>query len=556
MATPAAAPPPFSDATSYSDSGSDGSGDSEEEASPMVWDSQDLRAQAERNDEQLLAAMSVDPGRLPALNDLLLEVYAVLRPKPADYQQRNALVDVFNKMATRIFGNDNGFPVVEAFGSFTMDLFTPKSDLDLSVNFSADIEDQCPRKKKMKVVRKFAKVLYSLQRDGIYCGVLPVVSAKVPIVNVIDRGTGIECDITVENKDGMTRSMIVKLISSLDERFQILSYLVKTWAKIHDVNSPTAQTMSSMSIISLVAFHLQTRHPPILPAFSALLKDGSDFASVEKNISLFKGFGSANKESVAELFVTLMSKLLSVESLWEHGLCASNFEASWISKTWKKGVGNLSVEDFLDRSQNFARAVGKAQMQKICTCLVICTSNLTDFMKGHIDASKLKTRLFGRLNPDDLVSRPRPRRGKRDLSPEGRRGIQQERTKRAARHEEPAHQVNATPGTARVATVLPPFRHCRFPGIQSGGAQYVHKPWWPFRIVPSGFGYGISVRLPPRAPHPGPGILGRAPGDLIRPNSGIQLPKQGSLLPTPLRERSASTRRPGSGEDEQLHTAP
>lgn len=46
-----------------------------------------------------------------------------------------------------------------------MDLFTPKSDLDLSVNFSAEIEDQCPRKKKMKVVRKFAKVLYSLQSN-------------------------------------------------------------------------------------------------------------------------------------------------------------------------------------------------------------------------------------------------------------------------------------------------------------------------------------------------------------------------------------------------------
>ena len=36
--------------------------------------------------------------------------------------------------------------------------------------------------------------------------------------------------------------------------------------------------------------------------------DGSDFASVEKNALLFKGFGSINKESVAELFVSLMSK--------------------------------------------------------------------------------------------------------------------------------------------------------------------------------------------------------------------------------------------------------
>lgn len=144
-----------------------------------------------------------------------------------------------------------------------MDLFTPKSDLDLSVNFSADTEDQCPRKKKISVIRKFSKVLYSFQRDGIFCGVLPVVSARVPILNVIDRGTGVECDISVENKDGMTRSMIFKFVSSLDERFQILCYLVKIWAKIHDVNSSREQTMNSMSIVSFVAFHLQ-RRPAIL----------------------------------------------------------------------------------------------------------------------------------------------------------------------------------------------------------------------------------------------------------------------------------------------------
>jgi len=54
---------------------------------------------------------------------------------------------------------------------------------------------------------------------------------------------------------------------------------------------------------------LQTRRPPILPAFSAILKDGSDFASIEKNVSLFKGFGSSNKESIAELFVSMMIKV-------------------------------------------------------------------------------------------------------------------------------------------------------------------------------------------------------------------------------------------------------
>ncbi|XP_051189823.1 uncharacterized protein [Lolium perenne] len=515
---PAAAPlPPFSD----DDATSDGSTESE----VSVWDSQDLRSRAECSEAELLAAMSVDASLLPALNDLLLEVYAALRPKPIHYQQRNALVHDFSKMTTKIFGNNNGFPVVQAFGSFTMDLFTPKSDLDLSVNFSADTEDQCPRNKKIKVIRKFSKVLYSLQRDGIYCGVLPVVSAKVPILNVIDRGTGVECDISVENKDGMTRSMIFKFVSSLDERFQILSYLVKIWAKIHDVNSPREQTMSSMSIISLVAFHLQTRHPPILPPFFALLKDGSDSANVEKKVLLFQGFGSTNKETIAELFVSLMSKLLSVESLWEHGLCASNFEASWISKTWKKGVGNLSVEDFLDRSQNFARAVGKAQMQKVCRCLTECASNLTYFMRGKINARKLKTCLFGRLNPDDLVSKPRLRDSKRKQNPkrnlESRRGMQK-RAKRAAVQQE--DQADAAPAAVVTPPVVQQQRPTQTP-TPTRCCSSVGMPSWPLVTVPSGFGYGLSVRLP------GPGLLGRAPGYLAGSDGGVEPPRQGPLLP-------------------------
>jgi DNA polymerase sigma len=57
-------------------------------------------------------------------------------------------------------------------------------------------------------------------------GVLPVLSAKVPVLKVTDKGTGVECDISIENKDGMSRSMIYKLVSSIDERFQILCFLV------------------------------------------------------------------------------------------------------------------------------------------------------------------------------------------------------------------------------------------------------------------------------------------------------------------------------------------
>jgi DNA polymerase sigma len=57
--------------------------------------------------------------------------------------------------------------VVEAFGSFTMDLFTAKSDLDLSVNFSSDMDGQFSRKDTISAIRKLAKVLHRHQSK--YC---------------------------------------------------------------------------------------------------------------------------------------------------------------------------------------------------------------------------------------------------------------------------------------------------------------------------------------------------------------------------------------------------
>uniref|UniRef100_A0A0E0LXZ3 Poly(A) RNA polymerase mitochondrial-like central palm domain-containing protein n=1 Tax=Oryza punctata TaxID=4537 RepID=A0A0E0LXZ3_ORYPU len=475
-------------------------------------------------------ALSIDSTLLPILEDLLIEIYALLRPKPDDYEQRHLMIDVFNKIAEEIYGKKKGFPVVEAFGSFTMDLFTSKSDLDLSVNFNADFDSQFARKDKISVIRNLAKVLHAHQRNGRCHGVLPVVTAKVPVLKVIDTGTGVECDISVENKDGMSRSMIFKLISSIDERFQILCYLMKFWAKAHDVNCPRDRTMSSMAIISLVAFHLQTRRPPILPAFSALLKDGPDFPSIQRNVSLFEGFGSRNKESVAELFVSLMSKLLSVEGLWEQGLCASNFEGSWIFKTWERGVGNLSVEDFLDQSQNFARAVGKEKMQKINECIRIAVLNLNNFFRGKIDAPKLKTLLFEPLRQDELVSNPSLKRPKRKNHPTHSPESNPKQQKKVK------HTVNPGPAASRSATDL--HRPTTFvPQVRPIQPinQVAHIPQ---PLVDPRFAYG----LPPQqhlhsAPLYSQGLLGQQQGNFIDLNPGIQPQQQAQHMFVPLLEQ-------------------
>lgn len=118
-------------------------------------------------------------------------------------------------------------------------------------------------------------------------------------------------------------------------------------------------------------------------------------------------------------------QLSSVSTLWSKGLCASTYEGAWISKTWDSKVGCISVcfnffylnckinfteslliinlfqiEDFTDRSQNVARAVGVAQVQKINKCIQQSICYLFDFMNGSIQEPKLRGFLFG---PDAAI---------------------------------------------------------------------------------------------------------------------------------------------------------
>ncbi|KAL3629683.1 hypothetical protein CASFOL_026905 [Castilleja foliolosa] len=373
-----------------------------------------LQKKAEKFELKKLQVLKVDKEKVLALEPLLQDVYANRRPKPAEYEVRRDLIRVFNDIAKEIYGHSKDIPVVLEFGSFVMDLFSTSSDLDLSVNFKTTTVP-FPREKKIQTLRKFAKKLYAIQSKGHIYGVLPITTAKVPILKCVDRGTGVECDISVENRDGILKSQIIHIISSVDERFPKLSFLfgtcviyccicmmstdmspqMKTWAKSYNINSSKDKTLNSLSIILLVAFHLQTRDPPILPPFSSIFKDGTDPETVVKSVSNFVNYGKQNRESLAELFVTLLIKLSSVEKLWPKGLCASTRSGTWTSKTWDSKVACISVEDFTDPSQNVARAVGQAEVKRIYKCIDISIRHVFAFMDGKIGA-EVKDILFGK----------------------------------------------------------------------------------------------------------------------------------------------------------------
>ncbi|KAL8527919.1 hypothetical protein ACS0TY_005653 [Phlomoides rotata] len=362
----------------------------------MEMSAKDLQIEAEKCELEKLQLLEVTKERVSALETLLQDIYDSRHPTLNDYAMRKDLVRCFNAMAKDIYGNSKNTPVVEEFGSFVMDLFSTTSDLDLSINFRT-AKATFSREKKIKTLKTFAKKLYYIQDKGHVFGVLPIPQAKVPILKCVDKGTGVECDISVENRDGILKSKMIYNISSIDERFKKLSFLMKNWAKAHNINSSKDKTLNSLSIILLVAFHMQTRNPPILPPFAAIFKDdNTDPEKVMELVPNFLNYGQSNKESVAELFVTLLIKLSSVEKLWAEGLCASVRSASWTSKTWGKSkVAPISVEDFTDQSQNVARAVGQDEVKLIYKCIDISLQHIFSFVDGKIGVD-VKDLLFGR----------------------------------------------------------------------------------------------------------------------------------------------------------------
>lgn len=338
------------------------------------------------------------------INELDLQfedVYINLLPTPHDYQARKTAVDFVNGLARgKLSVGDerkrHGVCHARAFGSFTMDMFTPTSDLDISLNVERGSESLA-RQDGVSLLKKMTKFLYKLQSNGVVRDIQPVFKAKVPVVKFIHCSTGIECDISVENREGIIKSELLRIFSSIDSRFRKLCFLLKAWANAHGINSSKDNTLNSLSIILLVALHLQTRVPAILPPFSVFLKGvNSPIASnaaplIERHVNAYKNFGKNNNETVVQLFSSFLTKIMAVKDLWIDGLCASAYEGTWTlttSPSW------IFVEDFTALSQNAARAVNGVGFEAIYECCNQALAHLKEYCQGVHAARLLKRLLF------------------------------------------------------------------------------------------------------------------------------------------------------------------
>jgi len=113
------------------------------------------------------------------------------------------------------------------------------------------------------------KVFFAINAQKI--GTAKVIPAKrIPIVKYEDELTKMHCDINVNSLLGIVNSALLAAYARYDQRFHILGYLVKEWAKSNEIQGGDKGLLTSYAYLNMLIAYLQIIKPPILPNLQKL----------------------------------------------------------------------------------------------------------------------------------------------------------------------------------------------------------------------------------------------------------------------------------------------
>ena len=164
--------------------------------------------------------------------------------------------------------------VLRVFGSSANLFGAEAADLDMCVVPAASEEDT--ELSSPEVCRRVGEASESAGAKNVQVRD----TARVPIVLFADPQTGLDCDVSTHNLLALRNTELLRAYAKIDGRARGMAYVIKKWAKIRGINSPSDGTLSSYGYILCVLAFLQTvPNLPILPSLQAV---GSGLAEPEE----------------------------------------------------------------------------------------------------------------------------------------------------------------------------------------------------------------------------------------------------------------------------------
>ncbi|NWX28325.1 TUT7 uridylyltransferase, partial [Notiomystis cincta] len=253
---------------------------------------------------------------------------------------------------------------LDLFGSSKNGFGFKQSDLDICMTI--DGLETAEGLDCIRVIEDLAKVLK--KQSGLR-NVLPITTAKVPIVKFFHVRSGLEVDISLYNTLALHNTRLLSSYAAIDPRVKYLCYTMKVFTKICDIGDASRGSLSSYAYTLMVLYFLQQRNPPVIPVLQEIYKepkkpeilvDGWNvyfFDKIDELSAVWPDYGK-NTESAGQLWLGLLRFYTEEFDFKEHVICIrrksllTTFKKQWTSKY-------IVIEDPFDLNHNLGAGLSR-----------------------------------------------------------------------------------------------------------------------------------------------------------------------------------------------------
>eukprot|EP00249_Psilotum_nudum_P023008 c28723_g1_i1 orf=67-3261(+) len=287
--------------------------------------------------------------------DQLLDVFKSLIPREDEEIRRKQLLVSLENIVTQSWLGAQLF----LFGSCANAFGVRNSDIDVCLSIPGE------QSSKPELVTRLADILRSNKMQNVQA----LTHARVPIVKFTDPGTGISCDICVNNMLAVVNTKLLHDYGQIDCRLRQLAFMVKHWAKRRQVNETYRGTLSSYAYVLMCIHFLQQRRPAILPCLQEMeptykVTVGNIQCAYNNQVEGLKEFGLKNKETLGELVISFFD-YWAFRHDYRHTVISVRTGSflSKIEKDWTRRIGNerhlICIEDPFEITHDLGRVVDK-----------------------------------------------------------------------------------------------------------------------------------------------------------------------------------------------------
>ncbi|KAM6930542.1 terminal uridylyltransferase 7 [Xenentodon cancila] len=313
----------------------------------------------------------ITPEFLSVLDKVCEQCYADFAPDDMEVDVREHILQHLETFIRRQFPGAR----LQLFGSSKNGFGFRQSDLDICMVLEGQetIDDtEC-----INIIESLAKLL---KKNSGLKNILPITTAKVPIVKFYHIRTGLEGDISLYNTLALHNTNLLASYAAIDRRVKILCYVMKVFAKMCDIGDASRGSLSSYAYTLMVLFFLQQRNPPVIPVLQEIyvgkkkpevLVDGWNvyFFDDLKNLpSHWPPYGK-NTETVGELWLGLLRFYTEDFDFKEHVVCIRHYaRLTTFNKQWTSKY--IVIEDPFDLNHNLGAGLSRKMTNFIMKALI------------------------------------------------------------------------------------------------------------------------------------------------------------------------------------------